>query len=296
MTDPFLSIVTISFNQARHLRQCVESVLSQKDDDVEYIVVDPGSADGSREILEEYASDIDHLILEPDTGPADGLNKGFARARGRYGYFINSDDFLLPGAINRLRELWRTHAEADVLLCGAWMVDSEGHPLREARAMPLSVSALLHGRTIVVQQGLSFKLQLLWEIDGFNAMNRSCWDFEMLCAFVARKAHFCVCRQRIGVFRLHGDGLSGGGGGDVHWERYHADHSRIYEFYMGRAPGIWARIETEASVWIKYLQNLPVAIAQARDGLYREQLMRRWDDDRKDASISAYPAKSREDV
>ena len=86
----FLSIVTISYNQAPYLRQCVESVISQKSDDIEYIVVDPGSTDGSREILQSYGDAIDHLILQTDKGPADGLNKGFAKAKGKIGYFVNS--------------------------------------------------------------------------------------------------------------------------------------------------------------------------------------------------------------
>ncbi|MBK8907410.1 MAG: glycosyltransferase [Rhodospirillales bacterium] len=84
MTAPFLSIVTISFNQAQYARQAVESVLSQQGDDVEYIVVDPGSTDGSREILAGYGHAIDHFVFEPDNGPADGLNKGFGRATGRW--------------------------------------------------------------------------------------------------------------------------------------------------------------------------------------------------------------------
>ena len=76
------SIVTISYNQAQFLEQAIRSVIEQDYPDVEYIVVDPGSTDGSREIIERYRDRIDRIIFEPDKGPADGLNKGFAQATG----------------------------------------------------------------------------------------------------------------------------------------------------------------------------------------------------------------------
>ena len=71
------SIVTISFNQARFLEQAILSVISQDYLNIQYIVVDPGSTDGSRDIIEKYHNHIDKIIFEPDNGPADGLNKGF---------------------------------------------------------------------------------------------------------------------------------------------------------------------------------------------------------------------------
>ena len=77
-----VTIVTLSFNQRPYLEQCLASVLSQDFGDLEYIIVDPGSTDGSRELLEEYSKRIARLILEEDKGPADGLNKAFSHATG----------------------------------------------------------------------------------------------------------------------------------------------------------------------------------------------------------------------
>ncbi|HSN21662.1 MAG TPA: glycosyltransferase [Usitatibacter sp.] len=79
---PRITMVTISFNQARYLEACIGSVLAQGYPDLEYIVVDAGSTDGSRDIVARYAGRLAAAILEPDAGPADGLNKGFARATG----------------------------------------------------------------------------------------------------------------------------------------------------------------------------------------------------------------------
>jgi glycosyltransferase involved in cell wall biosynthesis len=70
-----ISIVTLSFNQQPYLKEALDSVLSQGYPDLEYIVVDPGSTDGSREMIEGYGNQIAHTIFEPDRGAADGLNQ-----------------------------------------------------------------------------------------------------------------------------------------------------------------------------------------------------------------------------
>ena len=111
-----ISIVTISFNQCAYLRACIDSILSQEGCDLEYIVVDPGSTDGSRELIESYGDRIVR-VFEPDAGPADGLNRGFACATGDIYGFINSDDYLLPGALAAVTAFFRKHP-ATVFMTG----------------------------------------------------------------------------------------------------------------------------------------------------------------------------------
>lgn len=112
---PDFSIVTISFNQAIYLEKCITSVLGQTGASFEYIVVDPGSTDGSREIISRYAGEIDTILLEPDNGPADGLNNGFQAATGRYLITINADDFLLPFALEKIFSLLSASSFPEIL-------------------------------------------------------------------------------------------------------------------------------------------------------------------------------------
>src|SRR3546814_9345633 len=93
------SVVTISYNQAKFLRRAIDSVLNQSGVDLEYIVVDPGSSDDSRAIIDSYGDRIGHRVYEPDQGPADGLNKGFAHATGDIYYYLNSDVTVELGAL-----------------------------------------------------------------------------------------------------------------------------------------------------------------------------------------------------
>jgi glycosyltransferase involved in cell wall biosynthesis len=227
MTFPTISIVTISFNQAHFLKQCLDSVLSQKRSGVDFIVVDPGSTDGSREILDAYRGGIDQLVLEPDAGPADGLNKGFARARGQIGYFINSDDFLLPGAIDRMLRFFDTHRDIDVALCGAWMVDGDGRPIRRLQATAITPERLVSSLAIPVQQGMFFSMEAFRDIGGFNTENRSCWDTELLFDFAMAGKKFAIGREWIGAFRFYDGSLSGGVAGAAHRDRLANDWLRM---------------------------------------------------------------------
>ena len=101
------SIVTISLNQARFVEHAIRSVIDQDYSEIEYIVVDPGSTDGSWEIIERYHAEIDKIILEPDDGPGQGLNRGFAQSTGEICGCINADDFYEPGAFGHAAYLFQ---------------------------------------------------------------------------------------------------------------------------------------------------------------------------------------------
>jgi len=99
---PRITVVTPSFNQAAFLEETIRSVLLQGYPNLEYLVVDGGSTDGSVEILEKYSPWIDWWVSERDRGQADALNKGFRRATGEILAFLNSDDVYEPGTLRRV--------------------------------------------------------------------------------------------------------------------------------------------------------------------------------------------------
>lgn len=273
---PFLSIVTISFNQGQYLRQCVESVLENKPKDVEYIVVDAGSKDSSREILERYRSDIDRLILEPDNGPADGLNKGFAHAHGRYGYFINADDFLLPRAIEKLRCLWEKCADVDVIFCGAWMVNSLGRPLREMVPTKVTRETLLERSAITVQQGTSFRLAKFHRVGGFNESNHTCWDAELIFDLVRAGAQTKVFHERIGAFRLHSDSITSQIN-DIGWRnRYQTERVKALSKLDPNRKYSSAFFGEIAPRFYRYIRNPRTFYVRLHDLLIPGAVERRW--------------------
>ena len=131
---PKISIVTISFNQAEFLERAIVSVTGQAYPDIEYIVVDPGSTDGSREIIERHRHRITACSLDPDKGPADGLNKGFALSTGSILGYINADDALRPGSLAFVGEYFERHPEVDVLAGGIRITDANDRPSPRGRS------------------------------------------------------------------------------------------------------------------------------------------------------------------
>lgn len=134
---PKISVVTVSYNQADFLEDCLLSVLDQDYPNLEYIVVDAVSNDGSIEILERYRSRIDTLVIEKDNGQSDGLNKGFDRATGDIYTWINSDDMLTPGSLKRAALGFMEHG-TDLVAGGCERIteDSDNVTMTHHSALP----------------------------------------------------------------------------------------------------------------------------------------------------------------
>ncbi|MGZ7033428.1 MAG: glycosyltransferase, partial [Thermoanaerobaculia bacterium] len=112
---PRISLVTPSLNQGTFVEAAIRSVLLQGYPNVELIVVDGGSTDGSVDTIAKYARWLAHSICESDSGPANALNKGFRLATGDILGFLNADDFLLPECLATVaREFWM-HPGVDVI-------------------------------------------------------------------------------------------------------------------------------------------------------------------------------------
>jgi glycosyltransferase involved in cell wall biosynthesis len=109
---PEISIVTPSYNQGQFIEETIRSVLLQRYPNLEYVVIDGGSDDQTVEILNKYDQWIDYWVSESDAGQSHALNKGFREATGNILAYINSDDYYLDGALNRVVEsLLKTNAD-----------------------------------------------------------------------------------------------------------------------------------------------------------------------------------------
>ncbi len=124
--SPLVSIITPSYNQGRFLLETIQSVLSQDYPNLEYIIVDGGSTDGSLEIIQHYASQLTWWVSEPDQGQTDAINKGFAHAKGEILAWINSDDTYLPGAVSEAVTFLIAHPEAALVYADANLIDEQG--------------------------------------------------------------------------------------------------------------------------------------------------------------------------
>ena len=133
---PLVSVVTPSFNQAPFLEATIGSVLSQDYPNLEYLIMDGGSTDGSAEIIRRYEDRLASWVSERDRGQSDAINKGWRRARGEIIAYLNSDDLYLPGAVRRAVEYLQAHPEVAVVYSDCLPVDRAGQASGPALRMP----------------------------------------------------------------------------------------------------------------------------------------------------------------
>ncbi|MFN0316757.1 MAG: glycosyltransferase family 2 protein [Burkholderiales bacterium] len=239
---PAISIVTLSYNQGKFLEECITSVLGQDCEGAEYIVVDPGSADDSRDIIGRHASGIAKVLLDPDDGPADGLNKGFGCATaGLFGY-LNADDRLCPGALNFVVQYFAAHPRVDVL-CGSIRIIGENGKasLRRRTADAFDVRRYVAGICTVGQQATFFRRKAFYRAGGFNTANRIAWDGELLVDLALSQARFATTRRVLGDFRIYNDSITGSAS---YRQRLDAYQRRLEEKLRARRIDLYSPAQT----------------------------------------------------
>ncbi len=204
-----VSIVTISFNQGRYLARAIASVIGQDYPDIEYIVVDPGSTDDSRNVIERYAGRIDHVLLVPDQGPADGLNHGFQLVTGDVLAYVNADDALLPGAVRDAVEYMQRHPATDVVYGDGYIVDGEGDVVRVVESSPFNLRRLVYGAAMVLQQATFIRRAAYDRTKGFNIQNPVWWDKELLIDLALTGSRLHHVRAKWGVFSVYPSSITG---------------------------------------------------------------------------------------
>ncbi len=160
MASPRFSIVTPSYNQAGFLEQTMRSVLEQDYPEIEYIVVDGASSDGSVEIIRSYADRLAWWVSEKDRGQADAINKGFARASGDYVAWLNSDDIYLPGALQAVARVFEAHPEAGLVFGDVLSIDGAGETFNVMTFAPYQLADLMCFR-IISQPGVFLRRAVL---------------------------------------------------------------------------------------------------------------------------------------
>lgn len=228
-----VSMVTISFNQGLFLEQAINSILRQNHVDVEYIVVDPGSTDGSRDIIKKYSRYIDRVILEPDTGPANGLNKGFAYATGDIFGVLNADDILEPNALASVVCYFEAHSEIDVVSAHGWVIDAEGEKKRRLYSDKFSLARAAYGACILVQPSTFFRASAYFQAGGFNEQNVTNWDSELFIDMALNGARFGLKSEFWSRYRVHQESITGTG-------KFHDLHKKhkidMFRKIKGREP------------------------------------------------------------
>lgn len=180
MTAPRISVVTPSFNQARFLERTLRSVLDQGYPNLQYIVIDGGSTDGSVDLIRKHEPRLHYWVSEPDAGQTDALVKGFAHADGDIMCWLNSDDLFERSTLKQVSDFFQRHGDVRAVYGDAIWIDVEDAPIHAKREHPFNRFIWLNDYNYIPQPSTFWRRDLYEQVGGldrrFNlAMDADLW-------------------------------------------------------------------------------------------------------------------------
>lgn len=206
------SIITASFNQGRFIQRSIDSILIQKNITVEHIILDNCSTDETSECLQKYQAQpggVDvKVIVEPDDGQTQAINKGFKLARGDVVCWLNTDEYYYPGVLENVSDYFLKHPEVDVVFGDCDFVGSTGQLVKRKKEFGFSRNMLLYYGCFLPSCSTFIRRRII--DDGFflNESYRVCMDFEWYTRLAFNDYQFAHFPQVFASFSWHNTNIS----------------------------------------------------------------------------------------
>ncbi len=175
---PAVIVVTPSYNQAQFLEETIRSVLLQGYPNLDYMVIDGGSKDGSVEIIRRYEPWLTYWVSEPDLGQADAINKGLGRSTGDIAAWLNSDDVYTPNALREMSSYFAIHPDAAVIYGDADFIDVTGKHTSRFRAQPFRPPQMFFDH-FIPQPSAFIRRPAFDRAGGLDTLLHFCMDYDL---------------------------------------------------------------------------------------------------------------------
>lgn len=200
-----ISIVMPSFNQARFVQAALNSIFDQSYTNWEILFIDGGSTDGTMEIVERYRDRLAYCVSEADNGQSDALRKGFYRASGDVLTWLNTDDLLLPGALNEVEQAFRARADRSWVFGNVIWIDADDKILKCWRGEGYTPGWPRLGLLAAGGPSAFFLRELYERVGGINLNLHYQMDTELWWRFAMAGEHFFRIQGYTWALRLHED-------------------------------------------------------------------------------------------
>jgi len=211
------SVITPNFNGVTFLEQTICSVLQQrkKGIELEYIVVDGGSTDGSHAIIDKYRRDISVLIIEKDSGPANAINKGLSLASGDIVSWLNADDIYYSNVFERVKHTLVMNPLAGFCFGRCPIINDNGEEIRafitrfKECFFPLSSEFTFQCINYISQPALFFRREAMLDVGRLREDMVAAWDYEFILRLWLYGKGAVIPDGQIAAFRWHEQSISG---------------------------------------------------------------------------------------
>lgn len=195
---PLISIITVVFNGEQYLEQTIQSVINQSYDNVEYIIIDGGSTDGTLDIIKKYEDRIDYWVSEKDDGIYDAMNKGITLATGKVIGLINADDWYEKRTIKEVVDIFNENKHRDIVYGLLRHIKNEQEYKIEAQNHNFLYERMIPHPTCFVKKAVYNKL------NNFSTMYRASADYDFMIRAKLANFNFIKIDEVLANFRNEG--------------------------------------------------------------------------------------------
>jgi glycosyltransferase involved in cell wall biosynthesis len=197
-----LSIVTPSYNQGEFIEQTITSVLMQKINELEYIIIDGGSNDNTIEILKKYDKYLTYWISEPDSGQTNAINKGLKISTGEIVAYICSDDYYDSNVFDLVISIFKNNKDIDIIYGGCTFIDEFSKTLRIKKVDKYSNTKLLV-KNIIWQPTVFMRRNVIDSCGYFDEKLNFAMDYEYWLRAAKNKCNFYSVDKNLAFYRWH---------------------------------------------------------------------------------------------
>jgi glycosyltransferase involved in cell wall biosynthesis len=198
-----VSIVTPSFNQADYIEKSILSVLQQSYENIEYIIIDGGSSDGSVEIIKKYQDQLSYWVSERDDGQTHAIKKGFDIATGDIYAWLNADDAYSLDTVSKAVEYLKHNIEVDLIYGNRLAIDENGRILYWKKMLPIGANSIFSSM-IVGQESCFWRRSIYKSVGGLDPKVKFSMDYDFF-SRIAQKGRFNYVPELWAAFRIHED-------------------------------------------------------------------------------------------